>query len=101
MKSIPSLPLDLLESIRYVVSEAQSFEFKGLTGKIRKTKELAPVDRSACKPLADSKGLTSKILETKELTPQDHFVSNSPYRSPIDYGAVGGALSQRTSGKFA
>ena len=33
-------PPGLLESTRYVAKEAKIFEFKGLTGKILKTKEL-------------------------------------------------------------
>jgi len=34
-------PAGLMESTRYAGKEAKIFEFKGLTGKIRKTKELA------------------------------------------------------------
>ena len=42
MKSAPTPPPpDLMESTRYVAKEAKIFEFKGLTGKILKTKEIA------------------------------------------------------------
>jgi len=43
MKVFHPLPQDLMESRRYTGDGTQIFEFKGLTGKIRKTKELAPI----------------------------------------------------------
>jgi len=63
-------PLGLMESMRYVVEGTKIFEFKGLTGKILKTKALT---------------LTKTIFACK---------------TPYSYSAVGGALSQRISGNF-
>jgi hypothetical protein len=40
----------LMESMRYLVEEAKIFEFKGLTGKIRKTKELTLQDPFRLQP---------------------------------------------------
>ena len=37
-------PPGLLESTRYVAKEGKIFDFKGLTGKILKTKEISPAD---------------------------------------------------------
>ena len=53
-----------------MVKEAQIFEFKGLTGKIRKTKEIA------------LSGIVSSV------------------ETPSNYGGGGGALSQRLSWEF-
>ena len=53
-RGIPSLPspLDLMESMRYVVEGTKIFEFKGLTGKILKTKALTLTRSfSSVKPL--------------------------------------------------